>query len=415
MVKMVAEIVSVGTEHLLGQIVDSHAVSMARILADLGVDHLQRQTVGDHLGRLTQAIHDASKRAQIVILIGGLGPTEDDLTREALANATGKPLQVQGDEREKLIRWFAGRGIPWVASQERQSYLPEGAEFVENPYGTASGICLKTESHLYLALPGPRGEFQPMADGPVRREIAAFAGSGAILSRMLRVAGLGESVVEDRIRPLLSSNNPTVAPYAHPGEVHLRVAAQANTAEEAMLLLEPMEAQIRELLGSAIYGIDSVTLEETIIRDLESGSKTVGCAESCTGGLLSARLTAVSGASNVFPGGIVSYANAVKEKFLGVSKETLREYGAVSEQCCLEMAKGIRDVMDVTYGLSITGIAGPEGGSEDKPVGLVFVGIAGPYGQEVRRLQLHGLREDIRQRASQAALLLLRESLLRER
>lgn len=409
---MTAEIVSVGTELLLGQIVDTDAPHLAAVLPEYGIACRRRQTVGDNLERATQALTEALARADLVFTIGGLGPTEDDLTREAIAAALELPLVDDDLLAERLRKLFALRKLPWTASQLRQCRYPEGARPIENPNGTAPGlICPKGEKTI-IALPGPRSEFEPMVEGPIRAFLADLPSDGVLVSRMIRTCGIGESMVEEKIRHLIHGENPTVAPYAHPGEVTLRITARAPSREEGERLIEPVQREIEAMLGSAVYGYDETTLEAAVIDLLRTRQESLAVAESCTGGGLGARITSVAGSSDVFIGGAISYANAVKQELLGVSERTLDRYGAVSEPTAREMAEGARHTFGADWAVSITGIAGPGGGTPEKPVGLVFIGVAGPDGTAVEEQCFRGSRENVRQRSAQFALIQLRGRLI---
>jgi len=402
---MTAEIISVGTELLLGQIVDTDAAHLAGVLPEYGVSCTNRQTVGDNLERLTKAIEIALSRSEIVFTIGGLGPTQDDLTREGIAKALDEEL-VQDDRiLERLRKLFAYRNIPWTESQVRQAMRPSCSAAIENPNGTAPGLICEKGGKTIVALPGPRGEFVPMVEGPIREFLSNLQTGQVIISRIVKTAGIGESMVEEKIRGLIGGENPTVAPYAHPGEVHLRLTARASTIAEADLLLAPVEASVKEILGDAVYGGKEDQLESVVLRLLTERKQTLAVAESCTGGGLGERLTRVSGSSAAFLGGVISYANEVKEDFLGVSVETLNANGAVSRECAIEMAEGVRRRLRADWGISITGVAGPKGGTPKKPVGLVYIGISGPDGTKVEEYRFQGNRENIRLRAVQNALI----------
>ncbi|MEP0765461.1 MAG: competence/damage-inducible protein A [Fimbriimonadia bacterium] len=412
---MNAEIVSVGTELLLGQIVDAHAPVLGRRLAEIGVGCTHRQTVGDNLQRVTDALRLARSRADVVITIGGLGPTEDDLTREGIAAAFGAPLVHDPTIEQGLRTLFEARGLRWVDSQLRQAMKPEGAEAIPNPNGTAPGLWLEREGKIAIAMPGPRGEFGPMLENHVLPRLSRLSAGVRIVSRVVRVVGIGESVVEEMVRPLLKSENPTIAPLAHLGEVHLRITARSNDSEEIERLLDHAEHELRAILGDAVYGVDETTLQEAVIGILRERNETLACAESCTGGGLGAAITEVPGSSDVFLGGFITYSNDLKQKLLGAPEEVLQRHGAVSEECARAMASGARAATGATWALSITGIAGPTGGTDEKPVGLVFIGIAGPVGVDVVRHRFLGGREDVRRRSRQAALTLLRAKLLEAR
>ena len=411
---MTAEIVSVGTELLMGQIADTNAQALGRLLPELGIAHHHRQTVGDNLGRLADALRLALGRADLVFTIGGLGPTEDDLTRDGIAAALGVGL-VHDTEIEAGIRAiFADRRLKWTDSQLRQAMRPADAVVLDNPNGTAPGLFCRAGSKIVIALPGPKGEFVPMLD-LVRARLVPLVSGDVIHSRVLRVVGIGESGVEERIRELMRGANPSVAPYAKPGEVHLRLTAHAATVMEADAMLDPVDARIREALGDAVFGVDDQTLEEVVLGMLRARGETVAVAESCTGGGLGARLTSVAGASDVFLGGVISYANSAKSGVLGVPEALLEASGAVSEECALAMAAGLARSMgtQADWAVSITGVAGPGGGTEAKPVGLVWIGVDGPTGAKAHEFHFRGTRGDIRARSTQMALVLLRRALLK--
>ena len=409
---MTAEIVSVGTELLLGQIVDTHAPYMAQILADCGIGCTRRQTVGDNLERLVESLNLALSRADIVVTIGGLGPTQDDLTREGIVEALGDDLVLDLDYEKTLREIFASRRFKWVESNLKQAKRPTSARFIDNPNGTAPGLLCEKDGKVVIALPGPRNEFNPMADGLVREYLERVQGGHVIHSRILRVCGLGESFVEEKLGSLMDSQNPTVAPYAHPAEVHLRVTAQAATREVADRLIDPVESEIRSILGNAVYGINETTLEDATIQLLLEKQAKVAVAESITGGWLGQRLTSVAGASLAFTGGAIVYRLEAKENLLGVSGQTLEEHGPVSSETAEEMARKVREVLGTDYGVSLTGNAGPSPDVDGKPVGLVYIGVAGPDGCKVHEHQLRGARGDIRQRCTQLALVHLRDTLL---
>jgi nicotinamide-nucleotide amidase len=409
---MTAEVISIGTELLLGQIVDSNAAYLGKVLAETGISHTHRQTVGDNLQRISSALELALSRAEIVITIGGLGPTEDDLTREAIAIAMDEALVEDQEVVDQLRSWFASRNLTWVESLRRQALRPACAEPIPNPNGTAPGLMAEKTDKLVMALPGPPSEFRPMVDHFVQPKLAKRSGAGVIVSRVLRIIGMGESMVESMVSDLLQSTNPTVAPLAHTGEVHLRLTARSENRATALRLIEPLESEIRRRLGNAVYGADDENLEVACLHLLSTKQATVAVAESCTGGLLGSRMSSVPGASKAFLGGAITYSNEAKVEILGVSQETLDQFGAVSAATASQMAAGARRAFGSSHALSITGIAGPDGGSDEKPVGLVFIGVAKPDGVEVHEHRFSGGRDNIRQRAAQAALMRLRACLL---
>lgn len=407
---MTAEIVSIGTELLMGQTVDTHAATLGRLFPEYGIVHRQRQTVGDNKGRILDALRLALSRSDWVITIGGLGPTEDDLTRECVAEALDLPLHLHSDVEAALRQRSAQRKAPWTDSQARQALFPQDAALLENLNGTAPGFAVRKGEQGIISLPGPRNEFVPMVEGPLREFLAGLRTGEVFVSRTLRVAGMGESLAEERIRDLLHLANPTVAPYAQPGEVQFRITARAESIEEARALIAPVESEVRRRLGEAVFGADSDTLEQTVLELLRRRGLTLAVAESCTGGGLAYRLTSVPGSSEVFLGGVVSYANEVKVGVLGVEADVLTREGAVSELVARQMAQGVRRLTGADIGVGITGIAGPGGGSPEKPIGLVYVGFSGPLKESVEELRLSGSRETIRLRSISAALDLIRRN-----
>ncbi|MCW5939702.1 MAG: competence/damage-inducible protein A [Fimbriimonadaceae bacterium] len=408
----VAETVSIGTELLLGQIVDTNASEAGRVLAECGIAHTHRQTVGDNFPRLVQALKLALSRAEIVLTVGGLGPTEDDLTREGIAEALGDSLVHDPAIEAHLRSVFEARRLPWLDSQLRQAQRPSCARPLINRNGTAPGLVCQKDGKTVIALPGPRGEFVPLLEGPVREVFLQLGGGQVIRSRVLRVIGIGESVVEDRLKDLMAGSDPTLAPYAKTGEVHLRLTKLANDRGSADQALDPLEAEIRRRLGDAVYGVDDETLESAVVSLLKRREATVSTAESCTGGWIGARLTSVPGSSDCFVGGVVTYSNRLKQQLVGVKPETLEAHGAVSAEVAEEMALGARERLGSDFSVSVTGVAGPGGGSEDKPVGLVYIGVASPKSIEAHRHLFTGLRETVRLRSTQMALFHLRNRVL---
>jgi len=422
---MTAEVVSVGTELLLGQTIDTHAATIALILADCGISCTRRQTVGDNLDRIVDVLREALARVDVVVAIGGLGPTADDLTRDAIARALDDRLERIPEFEEKLRKMVAYRKLPWNDSLARQADKPTSAQFVGNPNGSAPGLICEKNGKVVIALPGPRGEFNPMADGPVREYLERLQSGQVIHSRTLKICGMGESQVEALIRPLMDSANPTVAPYAHPGEVHLRLTAKAPSRDEADRLIDPVHRQIYEILGDAIFGTDSTTLEESVVGLLRGRQHsnpaddlpeyaTLSVAESMTGGGLGKRITNVPGSSDVFAGGAVAYRLEAKSGLLKIDPATIKQFGPVSSEVAAEMARAIRLKLSTSYGVAITGNAGPTSDVGDEPVGLVYIAVAFPGGCEVQEHRFRGERAEIRRRATQAALVALRAELLKK-
>lgn len=398
-----SEIISVGTELLLGTTIDSNAAELGQELARLGVSCRHRQTVGDHLGRLTEAIQLALSRADLVITIGGLGPTQDDLTRDAIAAATQLPLEPNAVLEAELRALFERRGLRWVDSNLRQTMVPKGGVPLPNPHGTAPGLWCPVGHQVVAALPGPPREFRPMMQGPFADRLREASGFDPIHTRVLKVVGVGESRIEELLRDLMEGSRPTLAPYAKTGEVHLRLAVQAPEAE-AHAIFDPVEAIIRERLGWHVYGSGEDTLESRVLSLLEDRRETLAVAESLTGGLIQQRLTSVPGASKVFVGGVVSYSNEAKKHLLNVSPETLDQVSAVSAEVAEQMAHGVRHSLQANWGLSTTGVAGPGADSLGHPEGLTYVGWDGPFGPGTQVYTFGMGREINRSRAAQAAL-----------
>ena len=414
---MSAEVICVGTELLLGDILNSNAQYLAQQLAMLGIPHYYQSVVGDNPERLKQVIDIASSRAQILLFTGGLGPTPDDLTTEAIANFFGVPLIEQAEVLADITQKYAQRGRVMTPSNRKQALIPQGADVLPNPTGTAPGIIWKPRPNLtILTFPGVPSEMKRMwQDTAIPYLKSQGWGSEIIHSRMLRFWGIPESALAEKVADFLNLPNPTVAPYAGQGEVRLRVSAKAKSETAALELIQPVEQQLRQITGLDFYGTDSDTLAVVVGRLLLAAGETLSVAESCTGGGLGQMLTTVAGSSSYFWGGVISYDNQVKVSLLGVNAEDLAESGAVSDVVAQQMALGVRQRLCTAWGLSITGIAGPGGGTETKPVGLVYIGIASPDGTvESFKYQLnpHQERAMIRQMSACQALDLLRRKLL---
>jgi nicotinamide-nucleotide amidase len=410
---MIAEIVSVGTELLLGQIVNTDAQYLAQRLSEMGIDMYHQVTVGDNRQRVIECIKQAYGRSDIVITTGGLGPTQDDLTKEAVAEFFGLPLEADAESEVRLRAHFAGQGREMTPNNLRQIYFPQGCLILKNDYGTAPGCVVERDGKCVIVLPGPPNELQGMFRDVVLPYLRSRS-EEIIVSRVLRVFGLGESTAEHLVRDLIEKQtNPTIAPYASFGEMSLRLTVKCRADADARALLDPLEAAVRERLGDHVYAVDEDSMEGAVVhRLLAAGNKKLATAESCTGGLVAAMLTNVPGASEVFHEGFVTYANEAKMRALGVSEETLASYGAVSEQTAREMAQGAREKARADYGLAVTGIAGPGGGSEEKPVGLVYVALATEHGTQVVELRLRGTRERIRRMSALNALDMVRRELM---
>ena len=406
---MRAEVLSVGTELLLGQIVDTNAAYIARTLSDLGISLYRRSTVGDNMDRLLAALKLAFEESDIVITIGGLGPTMDDITRDGLAIALGDTLVKDPVYAAKLTAFFEKRGMQMTESNLLQAMVPTNGRPIENPNGTAPGLLFEKDGKIGIALPGPPNEFIPMADNFVAPYLRDKTGNiGTIRSLVLRIAGVGESLVEERVKHLMNDANPTVAPYAKVGEVHLRVTAKADTAAEADKMLAERAQLVRDILKDAVYAENDDPLEKAVVELLKSKGRTLSTAESCTGGLVSQRITDVAGSSGVFVGGAVVYSNRMKTELVGVDAVLISEKGAVSPEVARALAEGARKRFGTDYAIGITGVAGPGGGTPEKPVGLVYIAVAFEGGCDLETGNFIGSRQIVRHRSSQTALNMLR-------
>ena len=410
---LTAEIIAIGSELLTPERADTNSLWLTEKLNQLGIEVKLKTIVGDDDARLEGAIRDALKRSRVVIATGGLGPTEDDITRKAAARALGRRLILDDRVLEAIRERFnrLGREMPEINA--RQAMVIEGAEVLPNPHGTAPGLYVEHEGRSVILLPGPPREMQPMFETYVRPKLEAKAGNTRVVRRILRVVGLGESAVDERIAPVYTRyKNPTTTILFNRAEVEIHLTARAATEREAELLLDGLAGQLEERLGDAIFAFRGETMEEVVGLKLAVGGYTLAVAESCTGGLIAQRLTDVPGASAYFIEGVVAYSNEAKIRTLGVPRELIERCGAVSAPVAEAMAEGVRRRAGTDFGLAVTGIAGPSGGTEDKPVGLVFVALADDAHTEHRRLMLTGDRQLIRWRASQAALDLLRRRLI---
>lgn len=409
---MRAEVVGIGTEILLGQIANTNAQVISRRLAEIGVDVLHHRAVGDNVGRIAEAFREGLARSEVVVATGGLGPTGDDVTREGLAEALGVRLVHRPEIEDFLREKFRRINLEMPESNLRQCLVPEGARYVLPERGTAPGLVVQRGDRRVYAVPGVPAEMREMLEGTIVPELAPLAGGTTIVSRVLKVAGRPEAAVAEALEDLFEGlGNPTVAYLATLGEVHVRLTAKAGSAEEARSLIAPVEEEVRRRLGPALFGADDEVLEGVVGRLLAERGLRVACAESLTGGGLGARMTAVPGASRYFAGSVVAYSGEAKRDLLGVSEETLRREGAVSEACALEMARGARRVFGAEVGVATTGVAGPEE-VEGRPRGTVWVAVSGDGGERARTFVVPGDRERVRGWAAQAALTLLRRHLL---
>ncbi|NRB06452.1 MAG: competence/damage-inducible protein A [Richelia sp.] len=413
---MSAEIICVGTELLLGDILNGNAQYLAKQLAQLGIPHYYQTVVGDNVERIKQAITIATKRSQILIFTGGLGPTPDDLTCEVIASFFDSPLEERPEILEDMQKKYTARGRIMAPSNRKQALIPQGAKILPNPTGTAPGIIWQPDSDItILTFPGVPSEMHRMWEETAIPYLKNQGwGKTVIYSRILRFWGVAESTLAEKVAPYLSLPNPTVAPYAGKGEVKLRVSAKAENPESAEALIAPIVKQIQDIAGLDYYGADSDNLASVVGELLRQRGETLAVAESCTGGLVGQMLTEISGSSDYFWGGVISYDNRVKQGLLGVNSQDLETLGAVSAAVAEQMAAGVKKSLGTTWGLSITGIAGPSGGSDLKPVGLVYIGVANS--QEVisfeNRFGTSRGRTFIRHLSACTALDMLRRKLL---
>ena len=409
---MRAEVVGIGTEILLGQIANTNAQHISQRLADIGIDVLHHQAVGDNVGRIAGAIRLALSRADLVILTGGLGPTGDDITRQAIARALDRPLSRRSEIEDFLRQKFRRLSREMPESNLVQADVPEGARYILPERGTAPGLVIDTNDGRVYAVPGVPAEMREMLEGVILPELQAEIGPQGIVSRVLRVTGIPEARIGEILDDVFRrSGNPTVAYLASAGEVRVRLTAKAASREEADALIAPVEREVRDRLGDAVFGSDQDELEEVVGALLRDRGYRLACAESLTGGGLAERIVRVPDSSDYFAGAVVAYAADAKASVLGVSKETLEGPGMVSEECAREMARGIRKAFHSDVGVSTTGVAGPDP-LEGKDPGTVWVGLSADEAEEARTFRAPGDREQVQRWAQQAALDLLRKYLL---
>ncbi|HLI34663.1 MAG TPA: competence/damage-inducible protein A [Terriglobia bacterium] len=406
---MDAEIIAVGSEMLTPQGLDTDSLYLTEKLNNLGIEVRYKTVVGDDPDRLANAFQAALKRSNLVILTGGLGPTEDDITREVVAEVLGRPLRENPEIRSRIEKRFQRLGRDMPPNNLRQARVPEGADWLENPNGTAPGIWLEQQGTVVILLPGPPWELEAVFESACLSRLARLSGKALIRSRVYKIVGLPESEVDRRIAPIYTAyRNPTTTILAKLGAIEVHLRARATSEEEAELLLNELGDPIEMALEDHIFSTRGESLEEVVGMYLTMKQQTVSVAESCTGGLLSERLTSVPGSSSFFLGGVVCYSNELKIKLAGVPADLIREHGAVSKPVAQALSEGVRTRAGASIGIGITGIAGPSGGTPEKPVGLVFIGLADARGAAVREFRFPGNRERIRYWASQTALEMIR-------
>ena len=408
---MSAEILAVGTEILLGDIVNTNAQYISKELATLGIDVYYQTVVGDNPKRLERALYEAFERADIVITTGGMGPTRDDITKEICAKYFEKEFVLDEKAYEMLKSFFEKINKEMTENNIKQVYVPEGSIVMYNHNGTAPGIILEGKGKTLIMLPGPPREMKPMFEEyaiPFFKKKSEYT----FVSRVLRVARVGESKTEYMLRDLIDSQtNPTIATYVKNVEAIVRITAKAKSEEEANRLIDPVAEEIYRRFGKSIYAEGETNIQNTVCKKLIEDNITIACAESCTGGLVAAAFTDMPGISSVFKEGAVTYSNEAKMKMLGVKKETLDKYGAVSPETAAEMAEGIAKTSGCEIGVSTTGIAGPGGGTEEKPVGLVYIGFYRNGVVKTKKLNYPGLRETVRARTVDAVFNFIRNEL----
>ena len=413
---MRGELIFVGTELLLGQIINTNAAYLGENLASLGVDLYHSSVVGDNLDRIKGAICTALARSDLILITGGLGPTFDDITREGIAAAIGRELVYDPQVMAEIEEHFKRVDHPILPIHRRQAYVfSSGCQVVPNPIGSAPGLIIDAYGKWIIAMPGVPREMKRMCEDKIFAWIANKAGEGVIESRVMKVCGMGmgESTVANELQEIVDSlTNPTIAFLARPNEVSVRITAKASDSDEANKMLDTVAHRIREKLGENVFSESDQTMEQVVGSLLLGCHSTLAIAESCTGGLISDRVTDVPGSSEYFRGGVLAYSNQVKIDLLGVSSEDVNQHGAVSPPVAIQMAKGVKGLLKADYGIGITGIAGPTGATPQKPVGLVYMGLASPSEAYSREFRFSGDRAIIKRRASQMALDMLRRELL---
>ncbi|MDR3593302.1 competence/damage-inducible protein A [Clostridium sp.] len=411
---MKAEIIAIGTEILLGDIANSNAQYLAQELAVLGIDMYYQQAVGDNEKRIIHAFDEAYSRSDIIITTGGLGPTDDDLTKEVAAKYFNKELLADQESIEKIKNYFKFRERKMTENNLKQGLIPEGAVIIKNDNGTAPGVIIEENNKIMVILPGPPKEMKPMFEETVKPYLQKKADS-ILISKVIKILGIGESAVAAELKDIMEAQtNPTIAPYAKEVGVMLRITAKASNEDEALKLISPIEKEIINRLGDNVYTTEDISIEEVVARLLIEKKLTVSTAESCTGGMIASTLINYPGISEVFLEGAVTYSNEAKHNRLGVKNETLERYGAVSEETAREMAIGIAKTAKTDVSIVTTGIAGPEGGTPEKPVGLVYIGVYFQGEVTVKRCVFNGNRSRVRLQATTTGLDMLRRTLMQK-
>lgn len=412
---MIVEIISTGSELLLGQIIDTNTSFLSKQCNEIGLDVLFHSTVGDNPVRMSQVFSTALSRADIIITTGGLGPTQGDITKQIMAELLGRPLLLHEKSAKRIKSYFDQRHLAMTQNNMRQAMLPEGSIVLDNERGTAPGVIVEEGDKTVVHLPGPPHELEWMFIHKVLPYFQERCGvQGITLSKVLRTVGIGESALEELIKDyILKQDNPTIALLARLGEIHVRLTAKQQTQQAANKLIEDLEEKMRQRIGQYVFGTDNETLELVVGRILAAKSWTISLAESCTGGLTTSRITDIPGSSDYLKGSIVSYSNEAKNKLLGVPNPTLQEFGAVSSQTAIAMAEGVKKLFETQLGVGITGIAGPGGATFGKPVGLVYIAVSGPSGTECYEQHFVGERTTIKNRTVLMALNYIRSYVIK--
>lgn len=404
---MIVEVIAVGTELLLGHTVNTNAATIGSRLADAGIDHHYSSTVGDNPGRMVAAIELALSRSDAVVITGGIGPTQDDITREAICEATGRSMRFSEEYADRLRRWWASRGREMPESNLKQAEYPEGADLLDNPKGTAPAIRLEADGKWIFALPGVPAELEALLNLYVIPFLAEESGAGVALSRVIRTYGESESRVGEMLSDIYDeSGNPSMAFLATAAEIKIRLTAHAESLAEAEALIAPVEAAVKERMGSLVFGTDDETIEQIVLRLATERGWSVATAESATGGMIASRITAMPGASKVFRGAIVAYHEDIKRMNLGVAAELIENHGVVSEPVAIAMADGVATALEADVAISVTGSAGPD--AQDKKVGTMVIAVHTPERTMARTLSLPGDRERVRTYTTTGALHLAR-------
>lgn len=409
---MQAELIFTGTEILLGYIVNTDAQYLGQQLARLGIEVTLHTVVGDDREMMKRALQNALQRADLVFTTGGLGPTSDDITKDVVAEVLGRPMVLDEESIDAMKAYFAAQGKEMPEVVIRQAYFPAGARVLPNPVGTAPGAILQVDGKAIIILPGPPRELQAMFETAVVPYLETLPGRGPVLyTRVYKLTSIPEYAVHDTLRDLAGLQNPALGFLARPGEVHVRVTARAGTVQEAEKLVDLAAAEIYGRLGEYVFAVNDEKIEDTVGKLLQKNNLTLSVAESCTAGLLGARITNVPGSSAYFVGGVIAYSNEIKERILGVPRETLDRCGAVSEETAVAMVRGVRSLTGADIGLAVTGIAGPGGGTTEKPVGLVYIALAAGNHLDCRRFVLPGHRGAVREGTVNTALNMLKRYL----